>query len=166
MNTLYRVAGRCPRSPIAVGCGSAEGNDDAVTLGLMALGTLAYFAASRHYWISDTRLVEHWAEGEEMISLRLAVPAVLVAAAVAGCFTYFVTPPPPIEAEGLDTGTRTNINQRPSAGGQATIAFERAAAAILRELPDAQASAGERSIAGHIPLPKKRPIPRTPPDRQ
>jgi len=30
-----------------------------------------------------------------MISLRLAVPAVLVAAAVAGCFTYFVTSPPP-----------------------------------------------------------------------
>jgi hypothetical protein len=30
-----------------------------------------------------------------MISLRLAVPAVLGAAAVAGCFTYFVTPPPP-----------------------------------------------------------------------
>jgi hypothetical protein len=44
--------------------------------------------------------------------------------------------------------------------------LKRAAAAILRELPDAQASAGERSIAGHIPLPKKRPIPRTPPDRQ
>jgi hypothetical protein len=112
-----------------------------------------------------------------MISLRLAVPAVLVAAAVAGCFTYFVTPPPPVEADqrlpptspdtkGPDTRTRTNINQRPSAEGQATAAFERAAAAILRELPDAQASAGERSIAGHIPLPKKRPIPRTPPDRQ
>jgi hypothetical protein len=27
-----------------------------------------------------------------MISLRLAVPAVLVAAAVAGCFTYFAAP--------------------------------------------------------------------------
>jgi hypothetical protein len=102
-----------------------------------------------------------------MISLRLAVPAVLVAAAVAGCFTYFVTPPPPVEAEGPGAGTRTNINQRPNAEGQATAAaFERAAAAILRELPDAQASAGERSIAGHIPLPKKRPIPRTSPGSQ
>jgi hypothetical protein len=100
-----------------------------------------------------------------MISLRLAVPAVLVAAAVAGCFTYFFTPPPPVEADqrlpptspdtkGPDTGTR-----------KATAAFERSAAAILRELPGAQASAGE-PIAGHIPLPKKRPIPRTPPDRQ
>jgi hypothetical protein len=99
-----------------------------------------------------------------MISLRLAVPAVLVAAVVAGCFTYFVTPPPPVEADqrlpptspdtkGPDTGIRK-------------AAFERAAAAILRELPNAQASSGERSIAGHIPLPKKRPIPRTPPDRQ
>jgi hypothetical protein len=116
-----------------------------------------------------SRLVEARTEGEEMIGLRLAVPAVLVAAAVAGCFTYFVTPPPPVGADqrlpptspdtkGPDTGTRTK--------GQATAAFERAAAAILRELPDAEASAGERSIAGHIPLPKKRPIPRTPPDRQ
>jgi hypothetical protein len=29
-----------------------------------------------------------------MISLRLAVSGVLVAAAAAACFTYFVTPPP------------------------------------------------------------------------
>ena len=28
-----------------------------------------------------------------MISLRLAIPAVLTAAAVAGCFTYFVQQP-------------------------------------------------------------------------
>jgi len=34
-----------------------------------------------------------------MIGLRLAVPGVLVAAAAAGCFTYFVTPPPPVEAD-------------------------------------------------------------------
>jgi len=89
------------------------------------------------------RLVELRAEGEEMISLRLAVPAVLVAAAVAGGFTYFVTPPPPVVADqrlpptaadmtGPDTGTPTNIDQRPSAEEHAAAAFQRAAAAILR----------------------------------
>jgi len=112
-----------------------------------------------------------------MISLRLAVPAVLVAAAVAGCFTYFVTSPPPppgvVEADqrlpptapdmtGPDTGTPTNIDQRPSAEEQAAAAFQRAAAAILRRAQDAQASAGtdEPPITGHIPLPKRRPTPR------
>jgi hypothetical protein len=108
-----------------------------------------------------------------MISLRLAVPAVLAAAAVAGYFTYFVTPPPPVEADqrlpptvpdmtGPDTGSPTNIDQRPSAEQQAAAAFQRAAAAILRRAQYAQASAGtdEPPITGHIPLPKRRPIPR------
>jgi hypothetical protein len=106
-----------------------------------------------------------------MISLRLAVPAVLVAAAVAGRFTYFVTPPPSVEADqrlpptapdmtGPDTGTPTNIGQRPSAEEQAAAAFQRAAAAILRRAQNAQASADEPPITGHIPLPKRRPIPR------
>jgi hypothetical protein len=113
-----------------------------------------------------------------MISLRLAVPAVLVAAAVVGCFTYFVTTPPPlpprvVEADqrlpptvhdmtGPDAGTPTNIGQRPSAEQQAAAAFQRAAAAILRRAQYAQASAGtdEPPITGHIPLPKRRPIPR------
>jgi hypothetical protein len=107
-----------------------------------------------------------------MISLRLTVTAVLVAAAVAGCFTYFVTPPPPVEAnqrspptspdmKGAASGTRTNIDQR-GTEEQAKAAFERAAAAILRQAPDLQASAGtdELPIIGHIPLPKSRPIPR------
>jgi hypothetical protein len=106
-----------------------------------------------------------------MISLRLAVPVVLVAAAVAGCFNYFATPPPPVEADqrlppaspdmkGPGTGIPTNIDQRPSAEEQAVAAFQRSAAAILRQLPDAQASAGanEPPITGHIPLPKRRPI--------
>ena len=111
-----------------------------------------------------------------MTSLRLAVPAVLVAAAVAAWFTYFVTPLPPVEADqqlpptapdmtGPNTGTPANIDQHPSAKEQAAAAFQQAAAAILRQLPDAQASAGtnELSITGHIPhipLPKRRPIPR------
>jgi len=106
-----------------------------------------------------------------MISLRLAVPAFLVAAAVAGCFTYFVTPLPPVEGDqrlpptaphmtGPDMGTPTVIDQRPSAEERATAAFQRAAAAILRRAENAQASADEPPITGHIPLPKRRPIPR------
>jgi hypothetical protein len=112
-----------------------------------------------------------------MISLRVAVPAVLFAAAAAGYFTHFVTPPPPpprvVEADqrlpptvpdmtGPDTGTLTNIGQRPSAEEQAAADFQRAAAAILKRAPEAQASAGtdEPPITGHIPLPKRRPIPR------
>jgi hypothetical protein len=114
-----------------------------------------------------------WAEGEEVISLRLAVPVVLVAAAVAGFFTYFVTPQPPADADqrsppaapdmtGPDTGTPTNIGQRPSAEEQAAAAFQRAAAAILRRAQNAQANVGtdEPPITGHVPLPKRRPIPR------
>ena len=108
-----------------------------------------------------------------MTSLRLAVPAVLVAAAVAAWFTYFVTPPPPVEADqqlpstvrdmaGPEAGALTNIDQRPNAEERAAAAFQQAAAAILRRLPETQASAGTNKlpIAGHIPLPKMRPIPR------
>jgi hypothetical protein len=109
-----------------------------------------------------------------VISFRLAVPVFLVAAAMAGCFTYyFVTPPPPAEADqrlppGLpnlispDTGTPTSIDRRTSAEEKAKAAFERAAAEILRQLPAAQASAGNIGlpITGHIPLPRRRPIPK------
>jgi hypothetical protein len=100
----------------------------------------------------------------------------LGAAAVAGCFTYFVTPPlPPRVVEpdqrfpptapdtpAPDMGTPTDIDQRPSAEEQAAAAFERAAAAIQKQTPDAQASTGtdEPPITGHIPLPMRRPIPR------
>jgi hypothetical protein len=105
-----------------------------------------------------------------MISLRLAVPAVLVAAVLAGCFTYFVAPPPPVEAAqrlpptvpdkpSPDTGTLTSVRQRPSAEEQAA-AFQQAAKAILNLAPNAQASADEPPITGNIPLPKRRPIPR------
>jgi hypothetical protein len=99
-----------------------------------------------------------------MISLRLAVPVIVVAAAVAGCFTYFVTPPP-VEADQRLRPTlpnvTPNIDYRLSAEEQAEAAFSRAASAILRRLPDAQASAGtnEPPITGRIPLPKRRPRP-------
>jgi hypothetical protein len=104
-----------------------------------------------------------------MINLRLAVPAVLVAAAVAACFTYFVTPPPPVESnptvldlKGPDTGTLTNIDRRPSSEQQAAKTFKQAASAILRRAQYAQAAADSNQlpITGHIPLPKRRPIPR------
>jgi hypothetical protein len=107
-----------------------------------------------------------------MISLRFAVPALLIAAAVAGCFTYFVSRPPPVEADqplppakpditSSDTGTPTDIDQRRREDERAA-AFLAAAAAILRRAQYAQASAGtdEPPITGHIPLPKRRPIPR------
>ena len=85
---------------------------------------------------------------DKMISLRLAVPGVLLAAAAAGCFTYFVFPPVPVEVDqrlpptapdmkGPHTGTPTNIDRRPSAEEKAVAAFQQAAAAILRPLPNA-----------------------------
>jgi hypothetical protein len=108
-----------------------------------------------------------------MISWRLVVPAVLVAAAVAGCLTYFATPPPSVEADqrlpptspdmkGLDAGAGTNIDQGPSAEEKAKAAFERTVAAILKQAPNLQASADNAQVSTpqHIPLPKRRPIPR------
>jgi outer membrane PBP1 activator LpoA protein len=97
-----------------------------------------------------------------MISLRLAVPAVLLAAALAGCFTYFVNPSPPVEADQRlpPSLSPTNIDQHPAAKEQAAAAFERAAAAIIRRAEYAQASANEPPITGHIPLPRRRPLPR------
>lgn len=123
--------------------------------------------------MTDHCLVELTLKVEKMIGLRLAIPGVLVAAAAAGCFTYFVTPRPPVEADqrlpptppdvpGPHTGTRMKIDRLPRAEEQAAAAFERAATAIIRQLPNAQADVGisERPITGHIPLPRRRPIPR------
>ena len=101
-----------------------------------------------------------------MISLRLAGPAILVAAALAACFTYFVPPPPPVrpaaqspeEMPELRIGIPGNVN-RPKAQERVDD-FLQAAQAILKQEPDALASADKPSITGHIPLPKKRPIPR------
>ena len=100
------------------------------------------------------------------------VPAVLVAAAVAGCITYFVSP---------DMPQRVTANQRlppavPSATGRSASevatnvqhpsteddvnAYQRAAQAILKRAQNAKASADEPLFTGRIPLPRKRPIPR------
>jgi hypothetical protein len=106
-----------------------------------------------------------------MISLRLSVPAVLVTAALAGWFTYFVTPPPQVEADRLlspqsrqmlvpDTDTPTKFDQPLSAEEERGDSFRKAAEAILKQAPDAQASAvtNELPITGHIPLPTRRLI--------
>ena len=102
-----------------------------------------------------------------MISWRLFVPALPVAAATAGCLTYFFTPSPPVEAaqplpltspamKGFDGVTQTNIDQHLNAEEKAKAAFE----AILRRAPDLQASASEPASAAHVPLPKSRPLQR------
>lgn len=104
-----------------------------------------------------------------MISLRLAVPTILVAAAVAGAFTYFLTPAPPQPVEPdrrlplagpklpgpSDAGMSANIER--TSAQDSIDAFQRAAEAILK---NAKASAREPVITGPIPLPRKRPIPR------
>ena len=109
-----------------------------------------------------------------MVTLRLAVPAILAAAAAAGCFIYFVTPPPArVEADqrlppavlysrGPDTTVSIRIDQRPSADEKAAAAYQKAAEAILRRAANAQATAGadESPITAPIPLPKRRPITR------
>jgi hypothetical protein len=105
-----------------------------------------------------------------MISLQHAVPAVLAAAVLAGAATYFVTSPPTIEVDrrlppsalAVAGPNTANIGQLPSAEDHGAAAFLKAAAAILRRAQYAQASAGtdEPPITGHIPLPKRRPIPR------
>ena len=109
-----------------------------------------------------------------MVTFRFAVPAILAAAAGAGCFTYFVTPPPArVEADqrlppavlysrGPDTTASTSIDQRPSANEKAAAAYLEAAEAILRRAPNTRASTGadEPPITGPIPLPKRRPVTR------
>lgn len=54
----------------------------------------------------------------------------------------------------LRTGIPANID-RPTA---APDRFLQAAQAVLKQDPNAQASADKQTITGHIPLPKKRPI--------
>jgi outer membrane PBP1 activator LpoA protein len=99
-----------------------------------------------------------------MITWRLAVPAIVVAAALAGCFTYFVSPLATVPAQlpekspELRTGIPANIDR--SRADEKADDFLQAAQAILKQEPNAQASADKPTVTGHIPLPKKRPIPR------
>jgi len=106
-----------------------------------------------------------------MISLRLAVPAILAVAAMAGCFTYFTPPLARVEADprlpptvpnvkGPDVRASARIDQPSHAEEKAAEAYREAAEAILRRAPNARASASsdEPPIAGPIPLPKRRPV--------
>jgi hypothetical protein len=101
-----------------------------------------------------------------MISLRVAVPAVLVAAVLAGCFTYFVPPRPPVapppqlpeKMPELRMGIPANVD--PPKTEERADDFLQAAQAILKKEPNALAFADKPPITGHIPLPRKRPIPR------
>jgi hypothetical protein len=114
-----------------------------------------------------------------MISWRLAVPVVLSAAVFAAWLTYFLRAPPPVATDRqattvgqvleADMGSPANIDRRPSAEEIAN-AFRQAAAAPSERLateaqPPAEvqempAGTDEPAIAGTIPLPKRRPIPR------
>lgn len=121
------------------------------------------------------RLVELGLKAKQIIGWRLAVPSVVGAAVLAGCFTYFVAPPLPVEADQrlppggqtleADMGTPANIDQRPSTR-ERVAAFELAAEAILKQatadakVQEASARTDKPAITRPIPLPKSRPIPR------
>jgi hypothetical protein len=100
-----------------------------------------------------------------MISWRPAVSAILVAAAVAGCITYFATATEPQRVE-TDRGLPptfphvTNIQRLGTEDG--ISAYQRSVEAILKRAQNAKASAGtdDPPITGRIPLPRRRPIPR------
>ena len=103
-----------------------------------------------------------------MIGLRLAVPAVLAAAAVAGWFANFPAPapfeerlpPPVLNLAAPDTKASTSSDQLSNAEVKAAEAYLEAAKAILRRAPDMRTFVGddEQPITGPIPLPTRRPV--------
>lgn len=107
-----------------------------------------------------------------MIDLRLAIPAILAAAVVAGCFTYFVAPPARVEVKPSLRPTMSPLkgssaadaskgdDHPPSADEKAAVAYRQAAEAILKRAQNgrADAHADLPPITQPIPLPKKRPI--------
>lgn len=107
-----------------------------------------------------------------MVSLRLAVPMVIVAAVVAAYLTYLVAPPAPVDADRAPPTASSSAVQGaavPMRMGRLTndeekavAAFQRAADAILKRAENLQASAAPNAlpITGKIPLPRRRPIPR------
>jgi hypothetical protein len=116
-----------------------------------------------------------------MVTLRIAVPAILATAAAAGCFSYFVIitlparfatdarlldvrlPPAALYSPGLSTGASKQIDQPSNADELvAAAAYQKAAEEILRRAPNTRASAfsDEGPMTGRVPLPKKRPIAR------
>ena len=106
-----------------------------------------------------------------MIRLRFAVLATVVAAAFAAGLTFLIDPLARVDRRlpvtmpiltGRSVALATNPSKQSTAEQEAAAAFERAAKTILKRLPDALAFAdgNEPPIAGRIPLPRRRPIPR------
>ena len=115
-----------------------------------------------------------------MVTLRFAVPAVIIAAAVAVCLSYFVimTLPARFETDARLLNVRlpvgvfdapspsasesTEVDQPSNEDDLAAAAYQKAAEEILRRAPNTRASAftNELPMTGQIPLPRKRPIAR------
>ena len=114
-----------------------------------------------------------------MVTLRIAVPAILATAAAAGCFSYFVIitlparfetdarllevrlPPAALYSPSTSTRASTQIDQPPNADELAAAAYQKTAEEILRRAPNTRAAVtDELPMIGRIPLPKNRPIPR------
>ena len=112
----------------------------------------------------------------KMVSLRLVIPVMLVAAVVAAGFTYLVAliaPQSPVEADHRppptassssvhNTAVPMRIGRPTNDEEKAVAAFQRAADEILKRAVSLQASVatGDRPISGKVPLPKRRPTPR------
>jgi hypothetical protein len=93
-----------------------------------------------------------------MIRLRFVVLAILTAGIFAGCLTYFVMPLAQLDTDHrLQASVPTFIARTEPVGKNTDrhLAAEQQAADAL-----AYAGADEPAITGHIPLPKRRPIPR------
>ena|SRR5947207_1809087 len=112
----------------------------------------------------------------KVVSLRLAIPTMLVAAVVAAGFTYLIAliaPPSPVEADQRAPPTVSSsgvhhtvvpmrIGRPTNEEEKAVATFQRAADEILKRAANLQASVatGGLPISGKVPLPKRRPIPR------
>jgi hypothetical protein len=113
-----------------------------------------------------------------MIRLRLAVPAVLVAAAFAGCLTYFVVPLMQVDTDQRLPATiptltarteplASDIGQHLAAEQQAAAAFERAAKTIPEAVAGCDGICRRRRATNHraYPVAKEAPNPAVTQDR-
>jgi hypothetical protein len=102
---------------------------------------------------------------------HISLPALLAAATLMACLTYLITPERAL-TEATHAGA-PNMLKTPSrdaigsgsldttANEKAAAAYLQAAQAILRRAPEARASADRPSAPQSVPLPKRRPIPRS-----
>jgi hypothetical protein len=115
-----------------------------------------------------------------MVTLRFAVPTIIITAGAAVCLSYFVISPLPARYETnarlLDVrmpkavfdppsaiaSEPTETDRPPTEEEVAAATFQKAAEEILRKAPNTSAAfTDELPIAGRIPLPRKRPIARS-----